>query len=557
MAMIRTAEARVVTPQVSPQSWRAVRTAGAKNSKSTLSNNLIERASEIFGKEFKPQDYLLTHATIVASVDTRVPKGTKTGSLIVEGFKVNRKFADYRVTAATKNLINNNYDSFERKALLKSYGSFIGGHNWVEHNQVEALTKGRIIDAVARDIGNAIYIDILIATDKKHKDLCKAIRKGSLYTLSMGSSIVGSTCTKCGHWAENEDEMCSHISEQKGETFINDMGEEDVIAEICGHHTLPNGGVDFKEASWVETPAFTGAVLRNIVDPVALAEAKTAAILNKNPWAAKARKKAAAEEEDWDAGESEEEAPEEEPKAPEAPAEKDVFEELERDVSKYVLDSVRRNLKDKLEAKNRKSIAPATDVNDSVIRQANDGDAQKRMMREMDPAVGYRKQLEVLTDMMTGPNPLTSEDFAKIKAKNPKLWAPLEAQFKKLRRKVDEDLWAQGEGDHPDLWSGGSWGKNPRRASLYKVALEELAVKADSDADAVNKIASYNQKIGLNVPLSVYRVSVRVGGIHMYPNTLSFLKRASRHLERDLSKSEAALLVRLGKILALRGQSSE
>ena len=37
------------------------------------------------------------------------------------------------------------------------------------------------------------------------------------------------------------------------------------IAELCGHKSLPNGGVKFVEASWVATPAFPGAVKRNIV----------------------------------------------------------------------------------------------------------------------------------------------------------------------------------------------------------------------------------------------------------------------------------------------------
>jgi hypothetical protein len=48
------------------------------------------------------------------------------------------------------------------------------------------MSKGKILDAAARDIGDSIYIDILVATHRKHKPLIDAINSGSLQTLSMG-----------------------------------------------------------------------------------------------------------------------------------------------------------------------------------------------------------------------------------------------------------------------------------------------------------------------------------------------------------------------------------
>lgn len=84
-----------------------------------------------------------------------------------------------------------NCDAWDRPVLLKAYRTFIGGHNFVEHVQVEELSKGRIIDAVARDIGDSIYVDILIATDRKHKDLVKSIESGKMGTLSMGCFLPG------------------------------------------------------------------------------------------------------------------------------------------------------------------------------------------------------------------------------------------------------------------------------------------------------------------------------------------------------------------------------
>jgi hypothetical protein len=56
----------------------------------------------------------------------------------------------------------------------------------------------------------------------------------------------------------------------KGNSFIDGLGKVRKIAELCGHHTDPQS-VKFIEASWVANPAFTGAVLRDILTPEELA----------------------------------------------------------------------------------------------------------------------------------------------------------------------------------------------------------------------------------------------------------------------------------------------
>jgi hypothetical protein len=62
----------------------------------------------------------------------------------------------------------------------------------------------------------------------------------------------------------------------KGNVFLDERGRRHRIAELCGHQTEdPTGGVTFIEASWVASPAFTGAVMRNIISPEAL-NARTA-----------------------------------------------------------------------------------------------------------------------------------------------------------------------------------------------------------------------------------------------------------------------------------------
>ena len=240
----------------------------AASSEKGVSESVSAKAEEILGGGFDPGKYLLSHATIVCSVDVEDVPGVKVGSVQEDGSKITRSYTDYRIAPDCDKFINNNLDAWSRDVLMKSYRTFIGAHNFVEHVQIENLSKGRIIDAVARDIGDSVYIDILVATDRKHTDLVQAIEAGKMATMSMGCSVDFTVCTKCGNVAADETEMCNHIKYQKGNTFFDESGRQHRIAELCGHHTLdPTGGVTFIEASWVATPAFAGAVMRNILAP--------------------------------------------------------------------------------------------------------------------------------------------------------------------------------------------------------------------------------------------------------------------------------------------------
>jgi len=263
MAFLRYARAGVVTPDVRGNHWDKVRVA----SKATVNKSLRKQAEDILGEAFTPDRFLLTHATIVCSVDAVTPPGTKTGSLTQDGQQIHRKYADYRISPKTDQYINNNLDSWSREVIQKSYKTFVGAHNFVEHVQVEELSKGRIIDAVLRDVGESLYVDILVATDRKHEGLVEDILSGKTNAMSMGCSVDFTICTKCGHVAADETEMCQHIKYEKGNTFYDEQGNKHRVAELCGHHTAgETGGVTFIEASWVETPAFKGAVARNILE---------------------------------------------------------------------------------------------------------------------------------------------------------------------------------------------------------------------------------------------------------------------------------------------------
>lgn len=261
MAFRKFANAAIVKPDIHPTGWDRIRLAGLASPSFTQ-----REATKVVLQEFNPKDFLLTHCTIIASVDTE-ESGESLGRQLVDGFEVDRKYADYLITPDTTKYVNNNFDAWEKKLLLACFRTFVGGENYVEHVQIPELSKGKIIDAAARDIGDSIYVDILVATDRKHVPLISAITGGQLQTLSMGCQVEFTTCTKCGNVAYDETQLCPHIRYFKGNEFVDGVGKKRKIAELCGHITEEPGSVKFIEASWVANPAFPGAVMRNIVNP--------------------------------------------------------------------------------------------------------------------------------------------------------------------------------------------------------------------------------------------------------------------------------------------------
>lgn len=391
MAFRKFARATVVHPHVTRDVWQQVRQAARlSQAKATapaevltnaepLAVNLVDRAAQILGHAFDPSKYLLSHCSIVCSVDTYAPSGTRTGSVTVDGEQIRRKYANYRITPETEKYVNHNFDAWDRAVLLKAFRTFIGGQNFVEHVQLPELSKGRILDAVARDIGESVYIDILVATDRKHVELVQDIESEKMSTLSMGCTTTETQCTRCGHVAIDETELCRHIQHEKGNTFYDEQGRLARVAELCGHSSLedPPGGVQFIEASWVGTPAFTGAVVRNILAPTVEMVQKAATILASPPaqWSATSRKKAASASptaEDlflagWDDGEAEVGDPASEP-APSAPAEPSKLDDLEGELEQYMLDRVRKRIRQKMDGDPKQ--LPSSTTNDNIVREA-------------------------------------------------------------------------------------------------------------------------------------------------------------------------------------------
>lgn len=225
------------------------------------------RVAKTVLRKCDPKQYILSHATIVASVDTYAPTNVKLGKHKINGFEIDRRFPDYKITPETKHLVNNNKDCWARSLLLSTYRTFIGAPNYLEHIQLPELSKGFIVDAVARDIGISCYIDILVATDRKHEKLVQDILNGSLNAFSMGCISLFTICTKCGNVAADETQVCPCVQyEGKGSTYTDETGSNQEISELIGHVSVPNSN-QFIEASWVGKPAFEGAVRRNFLEP--------------------------------------------------------------------------------------------------------------------------------------------------------------------------------------------------------------------------------------------------------------------------------------------------
>lgn len=387
MAFSKYAKAQVVTPQLHGLEWDRIRVASGQK---RLDSSLKKKAEELLGEAFTPDRFLLTHATIVCSVDAVSVPNVKTGSIEEEGQSINRKYADYRVTSETDKYINNNLDCWSRGVIKKSYKTFVGAHNFVEHVQVEELSKGRIIDAVMRDIGESIYVDILVATDRKHEDLVRQILSGEMNGMSMGCSVDFTICTKCGHVAADEPQMCRHVKYEKGNVFFDENGNKHRVAELCGHETTgETGGVTFIEASWVAVPAFKGAVARNTLE-IPSSDANPQDVkLNEVPsqWLSKSASSRLAGPFDFGDGDDE---GEEKPKKDEPP--ESILDQLEGVVTDALVDRMRKKLEKEIKeelaqkAVNVPATGDPTTADDTIIKEGM-SKRQKLYFSALDTAV--------------------------------------------------------------------------------------------------------------------------------------------------------------------------
>lgn len=237
----KTANAIVTDPVFSLENWQKLHP-----------KHHMSKTASISKIAANTSNYLLSHVTIMSSVMT-------------EGGA-----HDWLIKPECSYLVNNNDDAWENEVLRLSYRSFVGAFNFLEHYQNTQAAKGHIIDSVLRKINISAdtwvyFVDLLVATDLAHEDLVKKIRNEELRYLSMGCVTDLVICSFCGSRVSDTSNSCNHLKFKKGQFIPDEDGVSRRVAELCGHKSLPNGGVKFVEASWVDVPAFPGASLRSIL----------------------------------------------------------------------------------------------------------------------------------------------------------------------------------------------------------------------------------------------------------------------------------------------------
>lgn len=124
---------------------------------------------------FNTKQYLFTHSTIVASVKLQSDGHT--------------------ISDPCQQIVNANGNAWSNQVLAASFRTFVGKPNFYQHYQIQGFEKGIILDAILRPVtyvgsngktSEIYYVDLLIATNRKHKQLVDRIIKGQLSTLSMG-----------------------------------------------------------------------------------------------------------------------------------------------------------------------------------------------------------------------------------------------------------------------------------------------------------------------------------------------------------------------------------
>jgi hypothetical protein len=251
MALLKFGHAAVATPVVCPGKWVDKKVPAGR----------VVVAKQVIAK-YDPSQWLLSHVSIMASVDVDFadPSDKKSNYLIKPEYSI---------------FVNNNGDSWERNLLKAASKTFLGADNYVEHVQISELSKGKVIDVAVRDVPfikdsegkdlTTLYVDILIATNRKHSDITEKIQSGEYNAVSMGCLIQYSQCSQCGRIIEDESQACKHVRYFKHNHFYDKNGIKRIIAELCGRAEDPDS-CKFIDASWVRKPAFVGAVLRNILE---------------------------------------------------------------------------------------------------------------------------------------------------------------------------------------------------------------------------------------------------------------------------------------------------
>jgi len=153
---------------------------------------------------------------------------------------------------------NMNGDGFPMTELAKSYQTFVGKGNFIDHKS-DDITKirGLVIDAFLNKDDQCV--ECLIAVDRKsHPQLARDIETGTVNSVSMGTRVGWSLCSVCTNKARTERDYCSHIQNYKG-MKIGFLTNNDAHRRGSWPVHEVNHDLEFIELSWVAVPAFADA----------------------------------------------------------------------------------------------------------------------------------------------------------------------------------------------------------------------------------------------------------------------------------------------------------
>lgn len=179
---------------------------------------------------------------------------------VVEDFQFRPGFL-YTSVRAISARINQNYDAWPSKELIKSYKTFLGKPCFVNHNNSDpSRARGRVVAARYIDAGADKYVEVIQEIDaSRFPKLAKEIREGGLDSVSMGVEAGFTICSVCTNRATDVFDMCSHVKYHKGEHLPHTKtGKRTLCYEDCYK-------LGFFELSYVFDPADETAVVSRVI----------------------------------------------------------------------------------------------------------------------------------------------------------------------------------------------------------------------------------------------------------------------------------------------------
>ena len=187
------------------------------------------------------------------------------------------------VRAIDANIPNDNGDYFSHEELLKevvvgnnkkmpAYKTFEGCPVFCNHeNDDIEKARGKVVHAkwVGDEDDEEKYVECLLRVDKDaYPHLAQGIEKDYIVEVSMGAQVEKSICSICGNVAENEDDYCVHIKNNKSKKFTGNVKMPNGETRFAQNEDVYeiNQGIKFIEISWVADGACEACKKIGVVD---------------------------------------------------------------------------------------------------------------------------------------------------------------------------------------------------------------------------------------------------------------------------------------------------